>query len=380
MPAILIQAWVVHKSENRYFLPYTHWVYLKEIVKYYDKVTLLSPVKQDKDAERSGMLALDEFSNVNIHELPYSNTYVSAVKNISHYRKAYKALKGYDTIYARYPAPFGWMGKMYHRNKKRIVHFVGDPIDAARSNPNFSFLRKATLISFFMPEHLAYLWACKGARIFTNGHHLKDKLSKWKLDATAVVSSTLSEKDFFFDENKVVNENALKFLYVGYLRKAKGVETVIRAFKEVKEKHPGAVFNIVGSGEFEKELRELASQLGIDGSINFLGHIDDRDKLNSLLRENDFFLFGSLSEGSPRVVLEAMANGINVISTPVGSLPTVFEDKKELLFAGFNDVADFHKKIESLVTDSTLRNALRKNAYNKVRDFTIEQFIRKIFS
>lgn len=48
MKNLLIQAWTIHKSNDKYYLPYTHWVYLNEIVNYYDEVTLLCPVIKNK--------------------------------------------------------------------------------------------------------------------------------------------------------------------------------------------------------------------------------------------------------------------------------------------------------------------------------------------
>ena len=75
-------------------------------------------------------------------------------------------------------------------------------------------------------------------------------------------------------------------------------------------------------------------------NVTFLGHVDNRIQLNEILRNNDIFCFASLSEGSPRVILEAMANVINIVSTAVGSLPTIFENEKDILFADFNDEKD----------------------------------------
>ena len=77
---------------------------------------------------------------------------------------------------------------------------------------------------------------------------------------------------------------------MGYLRKAKGVETLIGAFELVKLKYPGAEFSIIGSGEFEADLKNLIQTKNIQG-VNFLGHIDNREYLNEVLRNHDIFWF-----------------------------------------------------------------------------------------
>lgn len=376
MKKILLHAWAVQKKDGRYYLPYTHWIYLNEIVKYYDEIVLLSSCKYLKEDETTNYIDI-EFSNVSVYELPYSNGYIDAVKHFLSYRKAYKEIKDITTYYARYPVPFGWLQKVYGRSKKRIIHYVGDPVDAAKNNPNFSALKKKVLISAFKPENALYNWACKGAKVFTNGYHIAERLNQKKIKASALISSTLTGEDFFFENKKISNKD-LSFIYLGYLRKAKGVETIIKAFGIVQKQLPNINLTIIGAGEFEANLKYICEKDSIN-NITFVGHIDDREKVNTLLRTHDIFLFGSLSEGSPRVILEAIANGLLVISTPVGSLPDTFENEKDILFAKFNDENDFANKIFSIANSDMGYNVIRKNAFEKVKNFTIENFIKKIF-
>jgi len=378
MNDILIHAWTVHKNGNNYYLPYTHWVYLSEIVKYYDHVCLLSPTYFNNNAENEGLILISSFKNVSVEELPHSNTYLGAIKFFLNYNRKYKKLRHFKVVYARYPIPFGWLQKVYLKNTKRIIHFVGDPIDAAKTNPSFNLLKKFLLISFFKPEHALFIWACKGASVYTNGFHLARRLVSQGIKAIPLISSTLKSDDFYFND-KSINNEIPKIIYVGYLRRAKGVETVITAFELFLNKYPKAQLTIVGSGEFENDLKELVKIKNIGKNVAFLGHIDDRKCLNELLRSHDIFCFASLSEGSPRVILEAMANGLNIISTPVGSLPFVFNDNEHLLYADFNDSNMFSEKMSQLISGNVDSEKIRKNAYIKVYEYTIESFIKRIF-
>lgn len=375
---ILIHAWSLSIKEDEYYIPFTHWIYLKEIVKYYDRVVLLSPVRRLSTEQKPKGESISCFENVSVYPLPFTTGgYIGSLKYFLQYNKAYKSIKGITTYYARYPVPFGWLQKLYSKNSTRIVHYVGDPIDAAKNNPNFSSLKKKVLINGFRLENALYHWACKGAQVYTNGHHIAERLMRKGIQAKALISSTLTEDDFFFEE-KVFDKDSLKFVYLGYLRKAKGVETIIKAFSKVQEKFPFSRLTVIGSGEFEVELKDLSKRENIK-NVNFMGHVEDRNIINKTLREHDFFLFGSLSEGSPRVVLEAMANGLVVVSTPVGSLPQTFIDGDDIIFADFNNVEDFRNKIFSATNDSNQYNNIRKNAFMKVKNFTIENFIKEIF-
>lgn len=375
---LLIHAWQVEKKAGDYYLPYSHWIYLKEIVKYYDEIVLLAACKKLNGIDSVKSLKINLLGNISVYELPLgSGGYIGSLKHFFSYLKAYRKISEVSAYYARYPTPFGWLQKIYGKNKHRVIHYVGDPVDAAINNPNFSFLKKKVLINGFFLENYLYDWACKGALVFTNGHHLSDKLNKKGINAVSLISSTLIESDFYFSDKTISPETA-KFIYLGYLRTAKGLETIVKAFRLYNIQYPDSTFTIIGSGEFEAKLREIISKNNIKNII-FLGQINDRNLINSELRAADIFLFGSLSEGSPRVILEAMANGLTVISTPVGNLPREFKDGENIIFSEFNDSNDFFEKMVSLTNDNKKYDSIRRTSYQKVKALTIENFLRKIF-
>lgn len=378
MKSILVHAWTLHKKENKYYIPYTHWVYLQEIVKYYDKVCLLSPVNKSLQDE-SQYESVSVFENVVVYELPFSEGYIDAVKYFFSYKKAYKELASqYDEVYARYPIPFGWLQQKYFRNKKKIIHFVGDPIDTIINNPNLSSLKKKLYITFFKPENYMFTKACKQAKVYTNGFHIAERLKKKGINATPLVSSTLNKNDFYFDNDKQIDTKSPRIIYVGYLRKAKGVETVVNSFALLQKEKPNASLTIVGHGESEDLLKNIVKEKKIK-NVLFTGHVDNRDKLNELLRSHDIFCFASLSEGSPRVILEAMANGLVIVSTPVGSLPHTFVNGENILFADFNNTEDFKNKLLTISSNEDYYNSIRKNSFKKVSTFTINNFLKQIF-
>ena len=377
LKSVLLHAWTVYQKGDRYYLPYTHWIYLNEIVKYYDFVCLLSPVKKIKMDTNGKLTDICIFKNVSIYHLPYSEGYAQSIRYFFSYVKAYSQLKEYTTVYVRFPIPFGWLQKIYMKNSRRIIHFVGDPIDTILSNPQIKQWKKIVLCKLFLPEFWLFLWACKNADVYTNGYHITEKLNKHKIQTKPLVSSTLNSNDFYFDKNQR-NLQAPAIIYIGYLRKAKGVDTVIYSFSLLKQKYPNAKLTIVGSGESENELKYIVKKEKIL-NVNFMGHIDERQKLNQLLRKHNLFCFASLSEGSPRVILEAMANGINIVSTPVGSLPYMFKDGENILFADFNKAQSFFDKMVVLLEKPKYAFTLRKNAFDLIQNYTIENFLKNIF-
>ena len=102
------------------------------------------------------------------------------------------------------------------------------------------------------------------------------------------------------------------FAYLGRLKKYKGVDIVLRAFASCGI--PEATLEIAGAGEFEGELRRMASTLGVADRVRFLGRISEADKI-SLLRRAWATLFASPKEGWGITNLEAAACGTPVIAS-----------------------------------------------------------------
>ncbi len=102
--------------------------------------------------------------------------------------------------------------------------------------------------------------------------------------------------------------------------------TALRAFKIVQSQWPGALLTIAGSGPEERRLRELAAELGLRETIRFAGRLD-RDAMAALYRSADIVLNPSLADNMPNSVLEALASGVPVVSTNVGGVPYILQDK-----------------------------------------------------
>ncbi|MBC8085964.1 MAG: glycosyltransferase family 4 protein [Phycisphaerae bacterium] len=102
------------------------------------------------------------------------------------------------------------------------------------------------------------------------------------------------------------------FAYLGRLKKYKGVDLVLRAFALLKV--PDALLQIAGAGEFREELERLAVTLGIVNRVQFLGRIDETQKI-LLLRRSWATLFASPKEGWGITNLEAAASGTPVIAS-----------------------------------------------------------------
>lgn len=375
----LMCAWGFKKSSNgTYHTIYTHWIYLDFISKHFDKVYIITTVRQDDNVK--GSYLVDDFKNCEVVEIPYAKNMLTAQMRLFSYLKAISSVsKNSNLFYCRVPDPFSWMPKLLFR-KKCIVHFVGDSIESAQVNPNWSKIKKFLMISAYVPDYLLTLLAAKKSATFCNGNQIAVKLAKRGIKVTPLISSTIIDEEII-PEIKTSSNSKVELVYTGFLRYWKGINTIIGLIKHLEKINFNYRFHIIGEGEMYDELNLFIIECGLKDKVLLYGHINDRARLNNIYRNSDIYIFPSLGgEGSPRSVIEAMAQGLLVISTPVGSLPTTFTDRFEILFAKYNDIESFLKLILEYSNDRESFNQIRNNALNKIRsNFTRDKFLTKIF-
>ncbi len=375
----IFSGWSLYLYNDDYYTISPHWSYIERMQELFEEITLVAPVKVVKIKDEVRSLRKIPSNQLSIDALPYSKGSVDALKYRRTYKKTIKKVASKtDFFYCRVPDPFCWMPARL-TDKPVIMHFVGDTADATKHNIHFSWLKKQILLAGYSFEYRRILKSARKSTVYTNGTHLSAKLQKHGITATPVISSTITRNDLALEPLRPMEHNPFTIIYVGYLRYAKGIDTLIEVIKRLEERHFNYQFHIVGDGDMYSTLHALVSELKAENHIHLHGHIDNRDKLLSLLRSSDLFFFPSLSEGSPRVVIEAMSQGCPVLSTPVGSLPGCFEADKDILFFPFKNATIATNKILEISEDLEMLTRLRDCAYQKVSEkFTMEEFIRTI--
>lgn len=373
----ILASWGVKNIHGSYYCPASHLLYLKQMTRLFKKVYLISSVEYRR--QNASHLSPIELKDLTIIDLPYYTSMLQAQRHKTEFSKAIEQIAPkVDLFYCRVPDPFCWMPAQM-TDKPVIMHFVGDTADATKHNIRFSWLKKQILLAGYSFEYRRILKSARKSTVYTNGSHLSEKLRKQGISATPVVSSTITKEDLALEPLRLLSNKPLTIIYVGYLRYAKGIDTLIEVIKRLEKRHFDYQFHIVGDGDMYSTLQQLIDDLKLDDHIYLHGHIDNRDKLLSLLRASDLFFFPSLSEGSPRVVIEAMSQGCPVLSTPVGSLPGCFEENKEILFFPFKDAEIATSKIIEVGENLEMLTQLRDCAYRKVSErFTMEGFIQTI--
>lgn len=374
----ILASWSLVQSGPNFYIPTTHYIYLNYVSGIYEKVYLISPLVRD-DSKMKGIII--SLPNVEVVPLPFNGSYLGALKNWRAYRNALKQVcDKVDVVYCRVPDPFSWMPALLFK-KKTIMHFVGDTIDATRHNEKWSWLKKKVMIAGYLPDYWLTLRAAQRSWVYTNGHHLADRLKKHHIQAIPVISSTVSEKDLHDDFKSLpIEKGIVTITYIGYIRFAKGMNCLMDFCKLLRDTDIQFHFHLIGDGEMFDDVKVFLDKENLAEKVTMHGHIDNKDEMNRILRDSDLFFFPSLSEGSPRVVIEAMSQGVPVLSTPVGALPSTFKDDETIRFFGFNDAEKAVTIVKEYLANPSLFETQRQKAYQMVvEQFTIEKFLSKVF-
>jgi glycosyltransferase involved in cell wall biosynthesis len=164
-------------------------------------------------------------------------------------------------------------------------------------------------------------------------------------------------------------------LSVGELSWVKGKDILLRAFALLAKENPRARLVYVGKDAgMYRVLKELASHLGVEKSVLFPGYVPP-DQLVHYYNAADVLVHTSYAEGLSTIILEAMAAGLPVISTPAGGNAYILHESRSGIVVPFDDASSTYLAVRRVLADDNLRRSLGTNgrtyAYDNFRWNTV---------
>jgi glycosyltransferase involved in cell wall biosynthesis len=147
---------------------------------------------------------------------------------------------------------------------------------------------------------------------------------------------------------------------ISYLRSYKGHDYFVQAATTVLSRAQDVTFLIVGEGPEEEHIRSQIARAGLSQRVLMLGF---RQDLLDVFRSLDIFVMPSVEGDTiPQVLMQAMALGLPVVSTTVGSIPDVVLDGQTGCIVPPRDASALAEKIDKLLESQDLRRALGEKA------------------
>jgi L-malate glycosyltransferase len=154
---------------------------------------------------------------------------------------------------------------------------------------------------------------------------------------------------------QLVADGTLLVGTVTRLEDGKGIEDFLAAACLLRSRWPDVRYVIVGGGSKAKTFERLATELRLQGHVQFVGF---RSSVIEYYASMDVFVCPSLAEGAQGVVIEAMLMGRPVVATRVGSAQELIRDGDSGLIVNPSDAPNLARAIDSLLADSSLRRLM----------------------
>lgn len=168
------------------------------------------------------------------------------------------------------------------------------------------------------------------------------------------------DTDLFVPE-KDRKERPFTFVTVGTLYHIKNHELIINAFSLLKKHHADVCLRIVGDGELRQGLEKQVQDLQLMDSVIFEGNQAD---VYRFLNLSDVYCCTSKVEGLPIAVLEAMACGLPVITTPAGGVVDIVKDGENGFVVESNE-KDFATAMNKLYTNPDMQKRMSTDSREK---------------
>lgn len=328
--------------------------YLERYLSVFEEISVCARISDIK--ENDGTLLKLSGPNVSFVELPDTQGVKETLKELPKTKHIFKdSLHYHDAIIVRAPSMMTML--LYGLIKNSGLPFS---VDVALSGMNmfpqsgfiYDFLNKrvdkylkricmeANGVSYVTQHVLQQAYPCKAMIEPNNTNYFTGSFSTIEMN-----------DQHYYKQNWKKDEVPQKFVLVhsGFMDdERKCQDIVLKAVKKVIERGYNVEIRFIGDGALRNKYELMSEQLGIKDNCKFCGLISSKETLLNELRKCHLFVFPTKAEGLPRAVLEAMAQGLPCISSPVDGVPELLKDD---YLVNWWDEDGFADKICSMLSD-----------------------------
>ncbi|PEC51940.1 glycosyltransferase family 4 protein [Bacillus sp. AFS096315] len=248
-----------------------------------------------------------------------------------------------------------------------------------------SFIRKSYIIKLLKSKNIPIVLHMHGSQFKDFYNESTDKRRRYITDTlnkvTVILALGKEWKDYYktICETEVVSlDNAVfpkkanngpddksYITTMGVLSHRKGTYDLIEAAAKLKGKIDNKYkFVLAGDGEIEKVKKKI-KDLDLEDLFIIPGWISNENKIEEIYRNSIIYILPSYNEGMPMSILEAMSYGLPIISTDVGSIPSVVEKDNGFIIKPGN-IDELESTILNLLNNQSDIISLRNNNIKKI--------------
>lgn len=279
-----------------------------------------------------------------------------------------------------------------------LVKSLG-PIDIVHIHlsSGMSFYRKLIIFRYARLRRLktaVHLHGSTFEKFYEDGTRFQKKLIRSLFDCSdailvlsqawkAFVRSISTNKNIYIIYNgaslskfspKIDNAEETVIAFMGRLGMRKGTYDLLEAFEQLSGEVPEAHLVLGGDGDVD-EVKSIVKKKKMAHRVDVLGWVSGPQKIE-IFKRADIYALPSYNEGLPGSILEAMAAGVPIISTPVGGIAEAVIEGKNGFLIEPGDVEALHLRLLTLCRDKKLRERMGRESIHLIRQkFDIEKIL-----
>jgi glycosyltransferase involved in cell wall biosynthesis len=261
-----------------------------------------------------------------------------------------------------------------HGLEERRVHVMSREVKKGRAW-NYSLPNRLWHRFYHQPRFYLCIRTADGAHTYSRDVWTMLQL-KYNLDADRVAYIPSGVEPRFFIPREYHSSENLKLLYAGTWLDQRGIFYIRDALRTVAPQLPGLTMTFAGCGVPPEDIQQFFGE-ELAGRI-IIRPVVAAEKMQELYAEHDVFLFPSMIEGLPGVLLEAMATGMPVITTETCGMPDVVEHEFNGLLIPPANAAAIEESVLRLARSVELRRKLGEAARETMRRYTWERAARQL--
>lgn len=156
----------------------------------------------------------------------------------------------------------------------------------------------------------------------------------------------------------------------------KGYEYLLQAVSSLQERGYDFKLKLGGDGADAEKLRSLSRELGVEGKVDFIGWVEDKDKFFSGI---DIFCLSSIEEPFGIVLLEAMKYSTPIVATKCHGPNEIFAAGNDAILADIKSGEDLADKLAELIDNPDIAQSTARRAYeNLIENYDIKVVAKKL--
>lgn len=339
-------------------------------MKVFSSILILARVKYIPDYV-GDVLFLANSDKVKFIELPYyrgPKAFLIVRGQISRIMTSVVDEGNKENVYlCRLPGTIGGMLINILR-RKRIPYgceIVGDPWDVYSptgiQHPLRPFLR------YYFYFKLKAEVKNSDCTLYVTQNYLQNRYPSLKDKFQISVSDVLLPFSRIANESKIHSyKDTYNLISIGSLSQMyKSPDIVIKTIYDLKIKGIKCILKWLGDGKYRRDMELLSQKLNIQDQVLFLGNVT-ADEVIQELRKSDIFVLVSRTEGLPRALIEAMAQGMPCIGSKVGGIPELLDST---MLVRKNSVRELSDRISQLILNPIVFNEQANNNLQKAMNF-----------